>query len=102
MGNGCTEATSAVQWSACVAAADYASAVLASRLEVVFAIVVLSFAILVIGLVMLKGNLRQEHGLSGLGPGHPWDSVDRRPERNDNHERRSRHGLGLGRGLQTG
>lgn len=48
-------ATNDVQRAAYVAAADYASAVLASRLAAVYAIAVLSFAILVIGVVMLKG-----------------------------------------------
>jgi hypothetical protein len=48
-------ATSDVQRAAYVAAANYPSAVLASRLEVVYSIVDLSFAILLIGLVMLKG-----------------------------------------------
>jgi len=48
-------ATTDAQRMAYVAAANYASAVLASRLETVYAIVILSFGILLIGLVMLKG-----------------------------------------------
>jgi hypothetical protein len=44
-----------LQRSIYVAAASYASAMLASRLLVVYAIVVLSSAILMIGVVMLKG-----------------------------------------------
>lgn len=40
-----------------VAAADYASSVLSSRLEVVYAIGTLSFAILIVGLVMLRGQV---------------------------------------------
>jgi hypothetical protein len=55
LGSDYAAATSDVQRAAYVAAADYASAVLASRLETVYAIVVLSSGILVIGLVMLKG-----------------------------------------------
>ena len=49
-------ATSEAQRVADVAAASYASAVLSSPLERVYAIVILSFAILVIGLVMLEGR----------------------------------------------
>jgi hypothetical protein len=48
-------AKSDVQRQAYVAAADYASAVLASHVEAVYAIVLLSLGILVIGVVMLKG-----------------------------------------------
>ena len=48
-------ATTDAQRTGIVAAANYPSAVLASRLEVVYAIGILSFAILMIGLVMLKG-----------------------------------------------
>jgi hypothetical protein len=48
-------ATSDAQRAAYVAAANYASAVLGSRLEAVYSIAVLSFSILVIGLVMLGG-----------------------------------------------
>src|SRR5712691_10954049 len=44
-----------VQRAAYVAAANYPSAVLASPLEIVYAIVILSFAILIIGIVMWKG-----------------------------------------------
>ena len=47
-----------------VAAANYASAVLASRLEVVYAIVTLSFGILVIGVVMLRGVFNKSTGHS--------------------------------------
>jgi len=49
-------ATTDLQRAAYVAAANYASAVLASHTEVFYAIVDLSFGILVIGLVMLKGK----------------------------------------------
>jgi hypothetical protein len=48
-------ATDAVQRTGQVAAANYASAVLASPLEIVYAIVTLSFGILVIGFVTLRG-----------------------------------------------
>ena len=55
-------AASAAQRETYIAAADYASAVLASRLEIVYAILVLSVGILMIGLVMRKG------ALAGLRP----------------------------------
>jgi hypothetical protein len=48
-------ATSDAQRAIYVAAASYAAAVLASRLEIVYAILILSVGILMIGLVMLKG-----------------------------------------------
>jgi hypothetical protein len=48
-------ATSDAQRAMYLAAASYASAVLASRLEIVYAIVVLSSAILIAGVVMLQG-----------------------------------------------
>src|SRR6266446_875349 len=51
-----TAATTDGQRAAYVAAANYASAVLASRTEVFFSIVDLSVAILIIGFVMLKGK----------------------------------------------
>ena len=49
-----------------VAAANYASAVLASRLEAVYSILVLSFGILMIGLVMLKGIFNKSTAYLGL------------------------------------
>ncbi len=49
-------ATNDVQRAGYVAAANYASAVLASRTEVFYSIVDLSLGILVIGFVMLKGK----------------------------------------------
>ena len=49
-------ATNDVQRAGYVAAASYASAVLASRTEVFYSIVDLSVGILIIGLVMLKGR----------------------------------------------
>jgi len=48
-------ATSDLQRAGYLAAANYASAVLTSPLEVVYAIVTLSFGILVTGVVMLRG-----------------------------------------------
>jgi hypothetical protein len=51
-----TAATNDVQRAAYVAAANYASAVLASRTEVFYSIVDLSIGILMIGFVMLKGK----------------------------------------------
>lgn len=49
-------ATNDAQRAACVAAANYASAVLASPTEIFYAIVDLSLGILLIGFVMLKGK----------------------------------------------
>ena len=51
-----TAATTDVQRASYVAAADYASAVLASHTEVFYSIVDLSLAILIIGFVMLKAK----------------------------------------------
>ena len=51
-----TAATTDVQRASYVAAADYASAVLASRTEVFYSIVDLSVAILMTGFVMLRGK----------------------------------------------
>jgi hypothetical protein len=48
-------ATTDLQRQSYLAAADYGSAILASPLEVVYAIVTLSTGILIMGLVMLKG-----------------------------------------------
>jgi hypothetical protein len=59
-------ATNDTQRAAYIAAADYASAVLASRVEVVYAIVVPSFGILVIGLVMLKGIFGKSTAFLGV------------------------------------
>jgi hypothetical protein len=64
-----TAATNDAQRVAYIAAANYASAVLASRLEAVYAIVVLSFGILMIGLVMLKGIFRKSTAYLGLVTG---------------------------------
>ncbi len=55
-----------VRRAAYVAAADYASAVLASPLEIVYAIVTLSFGILVISFVMLKGVFNKITAYLGL------------------------------------
>lgn len=62
-------ATSDVQRAAYVAAANYPAAVLASRLEVVYSIVDLSFAILLIGLVMLKGAFGKTTAYLALATG---------------------------------
>jgi len=51
-----TAATTDVQRASYVAAADYASAVLASHTEVFYSIVDLSLATLIIGFVMLRGK----------------------------------------------
>jgi hypothetical protein len=50
-------------------AANYASAVLASPLEIVYAIVTLSFGILVIGFVMLRGVFNKITAYLGLATG---------------------------------
>jgi hypothetical protein len=62
-------ATNDAQRVAYVAAANYASAVLSSRLEAVYAIVVLSFGILLIGLVMLKGIFSKSTAYVGVVTG---------------------------------
>ncbi len=68
-----------VQRATYVAAASYASAVLASRLLVVYAIVDLSFGILLIGAVMLRGRfgktaawLALATGISGIASLAGW------------------------------
>ena len=55
-----------VQRAAYVAAANYPSAVLASPLEIVYAIVILSCAILIIGVVMWRGMFSRTTGLLGV------------------------------------
>jgi hypothetical protein len=55
-----------VQRAAYVAAANYPSAVLTSHLEIVYAIVILSFAILIIGIVMWKGIFNRATAFLGL------------------------------------
>ena len=62
-------ATNDAQRVAYIAAANYASAVLASHLEAVYAIVVLSLGILMIGLVMLKGIFNKSTAYMGLVTG---------------------------------
>ncbi len=59
-------ATSDAQRAAYAGAADYAAAVLASKLEIVYAIVTLSSGILIIGLVMLKGIFGKPTAYLGL------------------------------------
>ncbi len=62
-------AKEAVQRAGYVAAANYASAVLASPLEIVYAIVTLSFGILVTGFVMLRGVFHKMTAYLGLATG---------------------------------
>ncbi|MBV8114288.1 MAG: hypothetical protein JO300_06070 [Silvibacterium sp.] len=62
-------ATGDAQRAAYLAAADYASAMLASRLEVVYAIVTLSFGILLTALVMRRGSFDQITAWLGLVTG---------------------------------
>lgn len=62
-------ATNDAQRMVYVAAANYASAVLASRLEAVYAIVILSSGILTISLVMLKGIFNKMTAYVGLVTG---------------------------------
>ena len=57
------------QRAAYLAAAEYASAVIASRLERVYAILILSLGILMIGLVMLKAAFARIAGYLGVGTG---------------------------------
>ena len=66
-----TAATTDVQRASYVAAADYASAVLASHTEVFYSIVDLSLAILIIGFVMLKakGMFNKTTAYLGLAAG---------------------------------
>jgi hypothetical protein len=65
-----------------VAAANYASAMLTSPLEIGYAIVTLSCGILLIGFTMLRGvfnkvtaYLALGTGILGLGHRHPWDRL---------------------------
>jgi hypothetical protein len=69
LGGGYASAANDVQRAVYVAAATYPSAVLISRLEVVYAIVILSFAILIIGVVMLKGIFSRVTAYLGLVTG---------------------------------
>jgi hypothetical protein len=62
-------ATDDVHRAAYVAAANYASAVLASSLEAVYSILVLSLGILVISLVMLKGVFSKTTAYVGVVTG---------------------------------
>jgi len=62
-------ATNDAQRAAYVAAANYPSAVLASPLERVYSIVDLSFGILLISLVMLKGIFRKSTAYVGVATG---------------------------------
>jgi hypothetical protein len=64
-----SRATDGVRRAAYVAAADYASAVLASPLEIVYAIVTLSFGILVTSFVMLRGVFSRITAYLGLATG---------------------------------
>jgi hypothetical protein len=62
-------ATSTAQRTGYAAAADYASAVLGSRLEAVYSILVLSVGILLIGLVMRKGIFGKSTAYVGVVTG---------------------------------
>ena len=64
-----TAATDDVQRAAYLAAADYASAMLSSPLEVVYAIVILSCGILLAGLVMRKGVFDKATAYLGVATG---------------------------------
>ena len=64
-----SRATDDIQRAGYVAAANYASAVLTSPLEIVYAIVTLSFGILVIGFVMLRGVFNKITAYLGLATG---------------------------------
>ena len=62
-------ASNDIQRAAYVAAADYASAMLTSPLEIVYAIVILSFGILVTGWVMRKSQFPKITAYVGLATG---------------------------------
>lgn len=62
-------ATTAAQRAASVAAASYASAVLSSRLEAVYSIVILACGILLTGLVMRKGLFNKGTAYLGVATG---------------------------------
>jgi hypothetical protein len=64
-----SRATDDIQRAGYLAAANYASAILGSRLEIVYAIVTLSFGILVIGFVMLRGVFNKITAYLGLATG---------------------------------
>jgi hypothetical protein len=64
-----TAATNGAEQASYVAAANYATAVLGSSLEAVYSILVLSFGILMIGLVMLKGIFGKSTAYLGLVTG---------------------------------
>ena len=95
-------ATTDVQRAAYVAAANYASAVLASHTEVFYSIVDLSLAILVIGFVMLKGKgiFNRTTAYLGVVAG-IFGIVSPAGFFNHNHQCRADHGLGLVCGLET-
>jgi hypothetical protein len=64
-----SRATNDIQRATYIAAANYASAILASPLAIVYAIVTLSFGILVTGLVMLRGVFNRITAYLGLATG---------------------------------
>lgn len=64
-----SRATDDIKRAGYVVAANYASAILVSPLEIVYAIVTLSFAILVIGFVMLRGVFNKITAYLGLAVG---------------------------------
>jgi hypothetical protein len=66
LGAGYAAASNDAQRAAYVAAANYAAAVLASRLAIVYAIVTLSSGILITGVVMLKGIFSKTTAYLGL------------------------------------
>jgi hypothetical protein len=67
-GNYVTATDDAHRWGY-IAAANYASAMLNSRLEIVYAIVTLSFGIFLIGFVMLRGAFNKITAYLALGTG---------------------------------
>lgn len=64
-----TTATDDAQRASYIAAADYASAMLSSPLEIVYAIVTLSSGILLIGFVMLRAAFNKITAYLALGTG---------------------------------
>ena len=69
LGDAYAAAADDVQRGVYIAAANYPAAVLASRLEIVYAIVILSVAILIMGIVMWRGTFSRATAILGLVTG---------------------------------
>jgi hypothetical protein len=84
-----------------IAAANYASAMLNSPLEIVYAIVTLAAGILLIGFVMLRGVFNKNHSLFGLGHRCPRAPLGYGLQPRHNRECPFHHSLALFCGQQT-